>query len=124
MTFTAERVPGGLRWTGPTGAGRTPGGTLRLERREGGLRLGDAAGVPRARLRTTGEESAVHDAGGLLIAVARLAGGRVVVSNRDGKTIGFVTGAASVENAALAFVPGLGADERAEALLGAIPSRP
>ncbi len=94
---------------------RRPGGhRLLLARVGGALRLGDGAGIPVARIRAEGDNGAVaYDAGGLIVASARSAGGRIVLSDSAGHTTGFVTGSASVERAALIMLGMLLPAERA-----------
>jgi hypothetical protein len=86
---------------------------LRLSREGDLLRLGDAAGIPLARLRVAGEEAVLHDAGGVVALRARRAGGRIVVTDREGAAVAFVVGQASLEQAALAALSSLSAVERA-----------
>lgn len=96
--------------------------SLRLERRDGHLRIGDAGGFPRARAQRggAGEGDAVtlYDAGGAAIASARVEGGRVVVLDREGVVLGFLVGADDPERAVLLFIPGLSVQERALLLVG------
>jgi hypothetical protein len=86
---------------------------LRLSREGDLLRLGDAAGIPIARLRIAGEEAVLHDAGGVVALRARRAGGRIVVTDREGAAVAFLVGQASLEQAALAALSSLSAVERA-----------
>jgi hypothetical protein len=102
-----------------TGAGggtiqvRYPDGTaLRLSREGDLLRLGDAAGIPIARVRSEKEEAVLRDAGGVVALRARRAGGRIVVTDREGATVAFVVGNAPLEQAAFAALSSLSAVER------------
>ena len=98
--------PGGLQLRRRDGSG------LRLSREGLGLRLGDAAGIPIARARMEKEEAQVHDAGGIVVLRARQAGGRIVVTDRDGGAVAFVLGQATLDRAALASLSTLSAVER------------
>jgi hypothetical protein len=98
---------------------RRPDGTaLRLHREGGFLRLGDGAGIPIARARIEKDEALVRDAGGQVLLRARRAGGRIVVTDREGAAVGFVVGEAPSEVAALVWLPSLSAAERALLLTG------
>ena len=102
------------------------GPVLRWTREGEHFRLGDGAGIPVARFRRYGEEAVGHDAGGLVVVRARQGGGRLVVSDRGGRTRALVLdqlGSLSLERAALAAFPGLGAPERALLLLALGESR-
>jgi hypothetical protein len=107
--------PGGVRW--PSGAG------LVLERVDGALRVGDARGVPRARVVRDGEAFVLGDAGGVPLARAARAGGRVTITDRDGRALGFVSGAGApglLERAALSALPELSPAERAAVLVASV----
>jgi hypothetical protein len=103
--------PGALEVRGSGGV------LLDLRRVDGLLRLGDGAGIPIARVRDDRGEALAHDAGGMLVARARKSGGRIVIADRDGATLGFIVGEVPLERAALASLPTLSAGERAALLL-------
>jgi hypothetical protein len=106
--------------TGSAGAldVRGPGGfLLRLKEVDGLLRLGDGNGIPLARVSSQPDEASAYDAGGMMVARARRAGGRIAIANRDGATTAFVVGEVPLERAALAVLPALTASERAVLLL-------
>ena len=86
---------------------------LRFSRVDGRLRVADGEGFPIARLRIDGRQSLLHDAAGILRTQSRDEGGRVVVTDRDGKALGFVIGLDDPSRAPLLFVPGLSEGERA-----------
>jgi hypothetical protein len=91
---------------------RADGSLLRVSREKESVRLGDGAGIPIARARLEKEEALVRDAGGQVILRARRAGGRIVVTDREGAAVGFVVGDAAPEAAALVWLPALTAAER------------
>jgi hypothetical protein len=112
-TLEAWRLQGG----GVEIRGRQ-GLVLRLSREGDHLRLGDGAGIPRGRFRRDGEELVGHDAGGAVVLRLKAGGGRLVASDRDGTTLGFILPAGATdgppaERLALAAFPGLSAAERA-----------
>ena len=97
---------------------------LRLTREGASWRLGDAAGIPLARVRLDGarDEAVGHDPGGMVIIRVKAGGGRLVVSDRDGGTRALITGKLdqlSLTKAALAALPSLGGVERALLLVAA-----
>jgi hypothetical protein len=97
---------------------------LRLTREGSSWRLGDAAGIPLARVRLDGarDEAVGHDPGGMVIIRVKAGGGRLVVSDRDGGTRALITGKLdqlSLTKAALAALPSLGGVERALLLVAA-----
>ncbi len=115
LAHDPERGPVEVSPPGPGGRQlrRADGTALRLSREGTLLRLGDGAGIPLARARVEAEEALVHDAGGVVVLRARRAGGRIVVTDREGRAAAFVVGQASPEYAALAALPGMRAVERA-----------
>lgn len=132
VTATAAGFRGEDPVRGPLEARRIDGGGVEIRGREGMLlrltrdgpswRLGDAAGIPLARVRLDekGGEGVGHDAGGMVIVRVKAGGGRLVVSDRDGSTLALITGKLdqlSLAQAALASLPGLGAAERALLLI-------
>jgi hypothetical protein len=119
---------------GPLEAWRLEGGGVEIRGREGMVmrltregaswRLGDAAGIPLARVRLDGAsgEAVGHDPGGLVVVRVKAGGGRLVVSDRDGNLRGLFTGQLdqlSLTRAALAALPALGGVERALLLIAA-----
>jgi hypothetical protein len=120
---------------------RLPGGALELRKAAGVVlrwardpnapagaevwRLGDGAGIPLYRVRRQAGEGSVHDAGGMVILRARVAGGRIVVSDRDGRRLALVVTELPPEKAVLAALSSLTARDRA-LLLAALegPAQP
>jgi hypothetical protein len=134
VTATAAGFRGEDPVRGPLEARRLDGGGVEIRGREGMLlrltrdgsawRLGDAAGIPLARVRLDEKagEGVGHDAGGTVIVRVKAGGGRLVVSDRDGSTLALITGKLdqlSLARAALASLPSLGAAERALLLIAA-----
>ena len=132
VTATAAGFRGEDPARGPLDARRLDGGgveirerdrlVLRLTREGTSWRLGDAAGIPLARVRLDERagEGVGHDAGGMVIIRVKAGGGRLVVSDRDGGTRALITGKLdqlSLARAALAALPALGAAERALLLI-------
>lgn len=115
MLEASAAGPGEVMVRGPEGV------RLKLRRDEGGLRLGDGAEIPLCRVRLEGEQAVVRDAGGTVQAFARPGGGRIVLTDRAGRTTGFVLGDLPLERAALAAVSPLSAGERVMLLLGPSP---
>jgi hypothetical protein len=108
---TQPGAEGALDVRGPAGV------QLTLKQVDGLLRLGDGNGIPLARVRSQPDEATAYDAGGMLVARARRAGGRIAIANRDGATTAFVVGDVPLVRAALAVLPALTASERAVLLL-------
>jgi hypothetical protein len=134
VTATATGFRGEDPVRGALEARRLDGGGVEIRGREGMLlrltrdgaswRLGDAAGIPLARVRLDEQagEGVGHDAGGMVIVRVKAGGGRLVVSDRDGSTRALITGKLdqlSLARAALASLPALGAAERALLLIAA-----
>ncbi len=138
---TADGFRGEDPARGPVEARPLPGGGVEIRGRQGMLlrltregspgspassswRLGDAAGIPLARVRLDEKagEGVGHDPGGMVIIRVKAGGGRLVVSDRDGSTKALITGQIdqlSLTKAALAALPALGAVERALLLIAA-----
>ena len=89
---------------------RARGGRVRgFKRVDGLLRVGDAKNFPVARVRREGDggpgEALLYDAGGVLSARATVSGGRIAVTNREGRVLAFVVGLDDPERAVLLFLP-------------------
>lgn len=95
---------------------------LTVDRRGDTLRVGDGDGFPVARIREEAFVARMHGPGGDLQASAKLEGDRIGVADRDGKSLGFVSGTTNPEQALLAFVPGLSAIEQALVLATPVPA--
>ncbi len=95
---------------------------LNLERRGETLRLGNGDGFPTGRIQREGKTARLSGAGGELQAQAQLEGDRVAVTDRDGRALGYVVGAAGPEEALVAFLPGLQPVEQALLLATQLPA--
>lgn len=91
---------------------------LRVTRVDAHVRVGDGQGLPLGRIRRDGEGAVLHDAGGMLTARAAPEGGRTVVSDRDGRVLGYVVGVEDPERSICLFLPKLGDAERALVAVG------
>lgn len=95
---------------------------LTIDRRGDTLRVGNGEGFPLARLRQEGDVARMHGPGGELQASAKLEGSRIVVADRDGKSLGFITGTSNPEQALLAFLPSLSPIDQAMLLATPVPA--